>query len=363
MSDRNEPRGAGGERGSGDGERVASLLEKAGPRPEVPAEDLAAIKQAFRSAWEERCGRGAGRGAGRRATRPARGPWLALAAALVAGLGLAGWWWSFGPGAGPGTLARVEAVAGPVTVRPAGETAGPSRLSAGMEIAAGAAVETAGAGEAGAAWAAMRLTDGHSVRLDSASLVRLTGAFSLSLERGAVYLDSGGSREAESVTVRTPLGVARSLGTQFEVRLLGRETPSMRVRVREGDVRVEAGRTAYAAGPGVELTLHADGSVTRSSVAFHGPPWRWTLQAAPPLEIEGLPLDAFLDWVARETGWEIRYADPKLAAKAKEIVLHGSMGELTPDQALEGVLPGAGLEHRVEGGTLTVRRAPADGGR
>lgn len=297
-------------------EQVRRLLEEAGPRPEVPPQDLAKIKAAFRAEWKEHVHR-------RRARRTL--PW-ALAASVLLALGLGWWLWRPAPPAVP--VARVESVAG-------------SGLAVGEEVLEGAEIET------GEGHATLRMTAGPSLRLDAGSRVRLVSASVVELQRGAVYLDS---QTTGAVAIHTPFGVVTDVGTQFEVRLLG-EGEALRVRVREGAVRVGS----LSATEGVELTLRADGSVTRQMVAAHGSPWDWVLQAAPPLAIEGLTLEEFLNRVARETGWTIRYADPGLAESAGTIVVHGDIGHLPPDQALEVVLPGAGLEHRVADGTLIVR--------
>ena len=282
------------------------LLEEAGPRPEVPPEDLAQIKAAFRAEWQEHV---------RRRRSPDRRLWL-LAASIVLALGLGWWLW---PPASSSPVAHVE--------------------SSGQTINAGARLE------AHDGPTAFRLEGGSSLRLDAGSLVHLVSASEVRLERGAVYLDSEGIGR---IAVHTPLGTVTELGTQFEVRLLG---SAVRVRVREGAVRLESHR----ADAGTELTLRADGSVTRSPIAAYGPPWNWVLKAAPPVRIEGLTLAEVLARVTRETGWKVRYEDPGLAESAGGIVVHGDVGHLAPDQALEVVLPGAGLDHEVVDGVLILR--------
>lgn len=307
------------------------LLESAGPRADIPPDDLAQIKRAFRAEWQEHVRQ-------RQARRfPA---WnerrvLALAATLLlAALGIGWWLWSSGSAPATVPVARVEsAVPG-------------SRLQVGEEIPPGTAIETA------AGPAALRLAGATSLRLDAGTRARLVSASLIDLERGAVYLDSGGEGSG-AVAVQTPLGIVREIGTQFEVRLLA-ETAALRVRVREGEVRVERGDASYPAVAGVELTLRADGRVTRQEVAGHGSPWNWVLQAAPPLEIEGKTLQEVLDQVARETGWTIRYADESLAASAGSIAVHGTIGHLRPDQALDVVLPGAGLRYEMVEGVVVI---------
>ncbi len=138
----------------------------------------------------------------------------------------------------------------------------------------------------------------------------------------------------------------------------------MRVRVREGMVLIEQGEgsqgeSSHSATSGTKLTLHRDGSVLRRRVPVHGPEWRWILDTAPHFDIEGRTLREFLDWVARETGWQLRFADQTMETSAETITLHGAFGDLTPDQASDVVLPGAGLRGQVVDGTLIVS---AEGG-
>lgn len=344
---------------------VQRLLQEAGPRPEVPGEDLAAIKAAFRKEWAEVV-----RQPVREPNRPwhrTAGPLLAVAATVLLAIGVGWWWWQLGP-TDLGPVAQVEALQGEVLMRQVdgedgGGTEGWRVLAADGEIASGAELRTPTGETGNPGRTALRLASGPSLRLDAGSHVRLVSATAVELERGAVYVDTGEhagepTGEGDAIEIRTPLGVATDVGTQFEVRLI-EETPggdALRVRVREGLVLLTQDGLSESAGVGEELTLHADGSVERASVALYGDPWSWAVQTTPAFDIEGRTLREFLDWVARETGQPIRYADPELAQAADTIVLHGSMGGVTPDLAPSVVLPGAGLEHEVVDGTLVVSR-------
>ena len=42
-----------------------------------------------------------------------------------------------------------------------------------------------------------------------------------------------------------------------------------------------------------------------------GAEWEWSAGIAPALEIENRPLAEFLAWMAREHGWQVRYADER----------------------------------------------------
>jgi hypothetical protein len=69
-----------------------------------------------------------------------------------------------------------------------------------------------------------------------------------------------------------------------------------------------------------------------------------------------------LDWVARETGWIVRYEDAALADAARGMIQQASReqaGAMRPDQAPFVLLPGANLEAELQGGVLTVRRPRA----
>ncbi|HET9225106.1 MAG TPA: FecR family protein [Thermoanaerobaculia bacterium] len=259
-------------------DQVRHLLEEAGPRPEVPPEDLARIKAAFRTEWEEHV---------RRRRSPDRRLWL-LAASLLLALGLGWWLWPSAPALETGPFPRAF----------------------------------------------------DSLRLDADSRAIRLSASEIRLERGAVYVDS----RTGTVVVHTPFGTVREIGTRFEVRLL---EAALRVRVREGAVLAESHRVDA----GMELILREDGSASRSPMASWGPDWSWVVQTAPPLRIEGLTLKDFLDQVARETGWTIRYEDPKVGG----IVLHGDVEDLAPAQALEVVLPGAGLDYQLVDGVLVLK--------
>jgi hypothetical protein len=347
-------------------ESVRDLLEKAGPRPPIPQEDLDAISRAARSAWQaELRHRGAGVAAEtplRR--RPLRALVLGLAAALALAVGLAGWWRlrSVPP---PPAVAWVEMVAGPIYLEAGGGGArGAARpVAAGAPIPRGAVLRSGDSAE-GAGRAALRLAGGVSVRLDAATRLRLVSAGALELERGALYVDtgsasgsaSGAARAGATIEVRTPLGTAQDVGTQFTVRLLGTAGSTLLVRVRDGAVRTEQSGQTFLTAAGQELILHRDGMAESHAAAPHGPEWQWVLATSARFAIEGRTLEEFLAWSSRETGWRIVFADEELARSARTIVLHGGIGDLRPDRAPFAVLPGAGLEGELADGRLLIRR-------
>lgn len=153
----------------------------------------------------------------------------------------------------------------------AGRASSLSDLGEGDPIPAGTVIDTGTA----PGRAAVRLAGGASVRLDSDSRVEVASASVLRLERGALYIDAAAVGDA--VEVRTTLGVVRDIGTQFEVRLMGRAAGpgdgALRVRVREGAVTLERDGSVEEAGAGEELALAGDGTLTRGAVPVYGPEW------------------------------------------------------------------------------------------
>lgn len=331
-------------------QEVRELIAGAGPRAAVPAEDVVTIKAAAREQWQRTVERERRR---RRGLRLRGG--LALAASVLLAA-VVGWWWSGRPTpSAPPIVASVELLSGAARVGAPGGGE-PVALAAGGELVAGSLVETGRWAEGPPVAAALRLAGGESLRLAADTSVRLVSARRFELRSGALYVDSGATAAAPGVEVLTVLGTVRDIGTQFEVRLSEGDA-ALRVRVREGECSLEAGGDRYLAGRGEQLSLLGDGSLARARVEPWAADWDWVLAAAPSIDIEGRSLDAVLAWVARETGRQVRFADPALAqAAAAEIVVRGSAAGFTPDQTLAAVVASSGLRHEIENGAILIRR-------
>jgi ferric-dicitrate binding protein FerR (iron transport regulator) len=306
---------------------TARLLRLAGPRPEAPPDRAARVRRVVHQEWRQQTGRRTFR---RRVLTGVVVLGTAAAILMVVRVRT------------PRTGVSVEALASIEQV--VDRTGLSGRLIPGSAVQQGQWVETAGA------QAALRLTNGTSMRLDSGARVRLLSPAIIELSRGAVYLDTGPN--ATGLEVRTPLGVAHDIGTQFEVRVTD---SALRVRVRTGLVEVRRGSMVLPARPGTEVTLVSGEVLTRPFAAF-GPEWDWAARLAPVLETEGRPLSAFLEHVCREQGWTLRYADGQLAREASGIILHGSLRGLDATDAVAAALRTSGLSYRLERGELLVMR-------
>lgn len=318
---------------------TARLVQLAGARPDVPIDRAMRIRGTVHGEWRS--------SRRRRAIR--RGVTmtsvvLAVAAMIILAVRVDG------PRDSPRTAEQIVATGeriegAPVLRREVGGRAEARPLSPPISIRARDVIETDGASRA-----ALRATDGSSVRLDRGSRLRLIAPAIIELVEGAVYVATAeGSRGFE---VRTSLGSVRDAGTQFEVRL---HATSLRVRVRTGLAEIGRRGEVVPVPAGSEATVTPSGVGTRR-VPADGPEWSWTRGLGPALEIEGRSLQGFLDDLTREQGWTLSYADPTLANTASRIVLHGSIAGLPAEDALRVALATSGLHYRLRAGQLLVSR-------
>lgn len=312
-------------------EDMARMLRLAGPRQDVPGERSERVRRGVHLEWAAHTRRQ--RTCRRILTTAAV---LAAAAAVVLIVRL---WQPRDAAIAPstetvGTFERIEGK-------------GERPIADGGSVRVGVWMETSAT-----ARAALRLSDGTSVRLDRGSRARLVSARAIELAAGALYVDAGVS--SDGLEVRTPFGTAYDIGTQFEIRLA---SSSLRLRVRSGLVELRHGARFVSARPGTELTITAADATSRPVPAY-GPEWEWAAALAPVFETEGRPLSALLEHLSREHGWTLRYGDARLARDASGIVLHGSFGGLQPRDALAIALKASGLSHRLEEGELLVSRVP-----
>jgi ferric-dicitrate binding protein FerR (iron transport regulator) len=199
--------------------------------------------------------------------------------------------------------------------------------------------------------AAIVLTNGVELRLDSNTAVVLDTERSMSLDRGAVYLDSSHrTGQPETVAIVARGTVVRDIGTRYEVRLSDQE---LRVRVRDGRVEVLSAFGMREADRGGQLRVTSSG-IDAGRAPTSGADWDWIVRAIPPPQLEGRPLPEFLAWAEREGGRPIRYADAALERANAATIVYGAIEHLSVDEALDVVLPSCGLARRSDGDVITI---------
>lgn len=325
---------------------LGELIRLAGPRPTAGAERSARVKENVRAHWRREA----------RARRARRIAWSAAAVAaallVVAGVSIARLDRSVSPAgetAASGPLARVAAARGPSWIHRNGSTASERGLPLheGDPIPAGSMVSTGP--DSGLA-----LVDGEgrSIRLAGGSRIRYISSNAAALEEGVLYADAGRGEEP-TLTIETAYGRVRDLGTQFEVSL---SDGSIRIRVREGSVTLESPERTHEIAAGMQLAWSGRGEASYEEAPVFGSSWRWAERIAPLRDLRGRSAREFLDWLARERGWSLRFRTPEAEQAAGTITLSGSIQGLDLEEALDAVLPTCGMASEVHEGVLTVSR-------
>jgi hypothetical protein len=327
------------------GGMVERLLSVAGDGPAIPEDGTDRVKELIRPAWQAEVAARA-----RQRSRVWIGGLAAAAALIIAIITLP-------------ALRRGQPIEAPQVIvvaridgslevtPPASQVVILAADDESSEVPRGSLLRTGPASRA-AVW----LGDDRSLRLDTDTALRLDSAASVSLDSGAIYVDAQNGA-ASRVEVRTALGTATDVGTQFEVRL---EHDTLDIKVREGAVSLTRGDQDFRIAQGVTLAVAADGEVVTGSITPYDPSWSWAQEIAPVFDIEGRTVLAFLDWVSSETGLSIGFSDTEVEQLAATTILHGSIEGLTPGQAPAVILPSARLAVTDEPGILVVRTFNTD---
>ena len=167
--------------------------------------------------------------------------------------------------------------------------------------------------------------NGATLRIEGDTRIRLGSDAHATLERGTLFFSSD---THAGVTIDTPFGAVRDVGTHFELQVGDDE---MHVRVTEGIVEVRGSR----AEAGTELVVTHE-RIARRAIA------------APLLTLEGKTLREVIEHAAREKGLRVEWHTGRA-----DVVLHGTVA-LTPDEAIEAATAASGAHYRIDGDTLIV---------
>jgi ferric-dicitrate binding protein FerR (iron transport regulator) len=207
----------------------------------------------------------------------------------------------------------------------------------------------------------VRVAAGGSLRIAADSTVDITSATEIRLERGKIYVDLPPAPAPAPATARlnvwTRAGMIEHVGTGFEVLS---DDASVRIRVREGRIRLHVASRASGnsndvlADAGTELLAAPGGGIVQRPVPTYGSDWVWVASLAPTYEIEGQPLLNFLQWVSRELGRRLEFGDSAARDIAARTILHGSIRDHEPLDALANVLATTSLRYEILGDAIRV---------
>jgi hypothetical protein len=192
-----------------------------------------------------------------------------------------------------------------------------------------------------------------SVRIASNAELVLDSRSQLRLVRGKIYVDTGKDSAPGRMSVITPAGAVSDVGTQFEVQY---DPAGYHVRIREGEVLLRHDERRQRGYAGEQLSIDASGAIRRTPIAADDPAWHWVQALASAPDVDNQPLALLVAWVARETGVKVRYATPAVERRAMTTILHGSIRNLEPLEALAVMLATTDLQHEVlADGTIMIK--------
>jgi len=326
--------------GAGSTDPLETLIRRAGRRDTVPSQARARVRAAVHHEWKRSL---------RLSWWRRSAAWSAVAAAVLVCTLMAHRWMA--PVANP-VIATVTFTRGSgVTLHEPHHTTKTTATTTSSVVAT-SIIETDAESRLG-----LQLSDGRQIRLDHATKITISSNALVSLDYGSVFIDSGPATGPFAVV--TKRGTVTDIGTQFEV---ASATASLRVRVRTGRISLDHQGTINEADAGVELSLTADGDITRRDLAIDDPVWNWAMTSPTPYVLTGMTLRAFLDRICDESDFEL-HLPAELMTAATTIHLHGTLPEATPNQALEIVLPTCGLRSTISGKRLTIERLTTMDGR
>ena len=315
-------------------DNIGQLIKLAGARETVPAERFERVRQNVQVHWQDVLVK--------KRTEKHMGHLSVIAIAagliLVAGVSIMLWNSRHLPGVSP--LATVDRILGGVQIQDE-----PARNAS--IINAGTRVIT---GEDGRI--ALRMSGGQSLRIDTSSQVVVHTPNHITLQSGAIYIDTALAAAGEPVFVSTPLGTARDIGTQFQVRLTGM---LLVVGVRQGLVEVsQDGNPDLSVNKGYYIELSSSGESRQHPLQADAPDWAWVETISPEFDIEGATLAQYLQWYANESGVDLVWADAESESLARAALLSGSIAGTSLGEGLLLVKQLAPFEYQLTNETLLV---------
>ncbi len=301
--------------------------------PALSPEALARIRRATEAEWRAQVG-------------SPRRHWIPRAAAAAVALVALSAVWQFWMRSADipepmGSLVRTEG-AGVIKVQPLWRDVA---VTVGGDLRAGSDYHVRAA-------SLLALRGGGNVRVAPGSAFEVLTANSIRLDSGELYVDIPPGQHADSSFVAvTSAGEFRHVGTQFALAVADGAT---RLRVREGRVEWHAPDGNSMVPAGTEITVDSNHRVSRGEFASDGEGWAWTETVAPDIDIENRPLTDFLDWVSRETGRKVVYADDTTQHQVEQIRTHGNVHGLPPMQALKAVMASTSLRFDLSAGAIRV---------
>ncbi len=169
--------------------------------------------------------------------------------------------------------------------------------------------------------------NGHNVRINNDTEITLYQN-RVFINKGSVYIDTVKQTQQAPLLIDTNFGNVSHLGTQFIVRV---DKQGLYAAVREGAISINTGNkqdSIYKANEQYAKLIHVDhtGVVSDSSIPKHTGIWTWVNEIHSPYPAQNGNLDSYLQWAARELGYNVVYK-PNALSHAKANHLNGDLSQ------------------------------------
>ena len=310
-------------------EQISELLNKVGSRPEPPAMLAEQIKAEVKQAWRENV-----ESTKKKQSQRAVRIFFATAASLVVAVLL------FLPtDLTPSNFASITKTVNAVHVLrndqwqniSSLERSGTSGVAQVFGISEPIEIRTQEN-----AFASIHMMNQLNLRVGAQSHIKVHSSSAIDVISGKVYIDSHDDvNNHNSISITTPYGSARDIGTQFAVEV---SANSWTIQVREGEVEIQQENTQYRAIAGERILIGQDQTIQRVEITPHDESWHWTENVSDQFTLESATLSDYLTWISKETGLTFEYNSADIETAARATNLHGSVAGITPRESLEIVL-------------------------
>jgi len=194
------------------------------------------------------------------------------------------------------------------------------------------------------------------IRLNRLTEVIFLDRETVRLIKGSLYIDAGLGAKHQAFRILTNGIAIEHLGTQY---LVSSDDDGISIAVREGEVLIEIKdqlvRSNASDNAGQLTKIDQFHQFTTTRILTHGQYWDWASKVAPDINTDGMPLNHFLEWVARESGMTIVYSSAEIRdAASNDVILQGPIPTKDVMAALLLAMPLTPFRASVADGVITV---------
>lgn len=198
----------------------------------------------------------------------------------------------------------------------------------------------------------VRLNNGNSFRLDESSTLKINTSDNFSLINGQIYIDSDHANGNHKLSIETQLATIDHIGTRYSISY---NEESLNVSVREGLVLVDVSdNKKHQVEKGKQFTQSSSGEYSFNLINSYDDKWLWTQKITPNFEIQDKSMSDYLKWVSSETGYQIQWDSFKVKAKAKDVILSGSINGIVPIDSIDVIFPTTKFSYKLNDSELLI---------